>query len=97
MGDFRIEINAVGGHGCQREAKDGEKVFGCGRMDCPDCLTAKFVADLARSGAMIKDAKLVHWPGQPNEVTDVFDLDAQSPPAAYVNKVTRTRKGAFEG
>lgn len=95
MGDFRIVINAVGGHGCEREKKDGEKVYGCGRMDCPDCLTAKFIADLARSGAMVRDARLEHWPDTPQGVIDEFDLTMEKPPAAYASKVTRTRKGSF--
>lgn len=89
MGAFRIEVNAVGGHGCDRDKKDGEIVYGCGRQDCPDCLTAKFVADLARSGAMIDEAKLTHWPGEPTEVVDTFDK------SNHHIRARRTRKGSF--
>lgn len=95
MGDFRIVVNAVGGHGCQREVKDGGTVYGCGRMDCPDCLTARFIADLARSGAMLKDASIEHWPGTPGEVVDAFDFSATAPPAASMPRVRRVRKGSF--
>ncbi len=90
MGDFRIEVNAVGGHGCQREVKDGGTVYGCGSMRCPDCLAAKFVADLARAGCMVKAAQLVHWPGQPTEVVDDFDT-----PSAVMAITPRTRRGSF--
>lgn len=95
MGDFRITVNAVGGHGCQRDAKDGDKVSGCGSMRCPDCITAKYIADLARSGAMLKDAKIQHWPEQPSEVVDAFDVTPTSPPLAVTCMATRTRRGSF--
>lgn len=91
MGDFRITVNAVGGHGCQREVKDGEKVYGCGSMSCPDCVTAKFIADLIRSGANLKDAKIEHWPGQPSQVVDEFDVGASTPTVLQ----PRTRRGSF--
>lgn len=73
MGDFRIEISAVGAHGCARETKDGERVQGCGLMRCPDCLTAKFVADLARVGSDVKAASLTHWPNESCAVVDTFE------------------------
>ena len=95
MGDFRVTVNAVGGHGCCRDVKDGGTVYGCGSMRCPDCLTAKFIADLARSGAMLKDAKLEHWPEQPSTVLDDFNVSGSSPPAASSVMVPRTRRGSF--
>ncbi len=70
MGDYRIEINAVGGHGCSREVKNGGKVWGCRRMDCPDCQAREFVARLQRSNNTVKSATLTHWPGQASEVND---------------------------
>lgn len=90
MGQYRIEITAVGGHGCQRELKDGSAVVGCGRMDCPDCLTARFVADLARAGNNIEDASLTHWPGQLHAVVDTFEK-----PQAHTRWASRHRKGGF--
>jgi hypothetical protein len=91
MGDFRIEVNAIGGHGCQRNVKDGETVFGCGAMNCPDCLTAEYIAKLQRSGAHVKDATLTHWPGQASEVKDEFVVS----PAATRNTSARVRRGSF--
>lgn len=84
MGDFRIEIDAVGGHGCQREIKDGGVVAGCGQPYCPDCIARRFVAEL-KSKAFFDypnaGAVLIHWPGSTNEVRD--DL------------LTGIRKGSF--
>lgn len=70
MGDFTIEIKGVGGHGCDRNAKEGEAVkFGCGNDMCPDCLTKEFVDKLKAKG-MAHTATLTHWPGQEGEVVD---------------------------
>lgn len=80
MGTFNINITAVGGHGCQREIKDGQEVSGCGEETCPDCKTRRFVEDLRRS-ASVESAILTHWPGQPTQVVD--DL------------LTRKRSGNF--
>jgi hypothetical protein len=74
MGNFRIEIDAVGGHGCQREVKDGGTVAeSCGLAACPDCIARKFVAELKAAGVFNyppASAKLTHWPGTPGEVRD---------------------------
>jgi hypothetical protein len=70
MGDFKIEVNAVGGHGCQRELGHGSEVKGCGRTGCPDCLAREFVAKLKASGNSVSSAVLIHWPGQKEQVTD---------------------------
>lgn len=81
MGTFRIEVQAVGGHGCQREVKDGGTVYGCRRMGCPDCETREFVERLKLQGNTVDVAKLTHWPGQSSEVSD--------------NLLTRIRSGSF--
>lgn len=81
MGDFRIEVNATGGHGCQRELGDKSLVEGCGQPGCPDCLARKFVADLKASGNSIKDALLIHWPNSSGTVVD--------------NLTTKMRGGSF--
>lgn len=81
MGTFVVSVQAVGGHGCQRDKKDGEVVEGCGQPTCPDCIARGFVADLKKSGASVDKATLTHWPGDPSEVVD--DL------------VTKVRKGSF--
>jgi hypothetical protein len=70
MGNYRVEIEAVGGHGCQREVKEGSVVYGCGRRDCPDCAAREFVAELKRKGNSMVHARLIHWPGTPTEVQD---------------------------
>lgn len=64
MGDFRIEVNATGGHGCQRELKDGADVKDCGNPSCPDCIARRFVKELVEKGSMVRDALLIHWPNQ---------------------------------
>lgn len=89
MGNFRIIIDAVGGHGCSREFKDGEKFPGCGRLDCPDCVTAEFVQRLKLSQSSIQSAKLIHWPGQESSVEDEFIVDA------YGAYAPRIRHGNF--
>jgi len=51
MGAFKIEIVGVGGHGCERKAKEGEKLHGrCGKFNCPDCLAYDFVQRLRQAG-----------------------------------------------
>jgi hypothetical protein len=73
MGIFRIEVEGVGGHGCQREIKDGGVVVGCGQPHCPDCIARKFVDELKMAGMFNTppaSAKLIHWPGQQSEVRD---------------------------
>lgn len=81
MGQFRITVTAVGGHGCQREVKDGGALAErCSNAACPDCATRQFVRDLKKSNN-VEEAKLEHWPGTPSQVTD--------------NLLTNTRAGNF--
>lgn len=70
MGQYKVEVVAVGGHGCQREVKDGGEVYGCRRMDCPDCIAREFVEELKRRGNSVESATLTHWPGQSGQVQD---------------------------
>ena len=91
MGTFRIEIEAVGGHGCQRERKDGEVLQGCGLDSCPDCIVARTVCELQRNQTSINHARIVHWPGQPSEVVDEFDVKRED----WRTRAPRTRKGSF--
>jgi len=83
MGQFRVEVTAVGGHGCQRQIKDGGNVQQyCGSSSCPDCVAREFVRQLKRIGIYtIEKAELIHWPGTDTEVRD--DL------------LTLTRHGSF--
>lgn len=71
MGQFRVEVTAVGGHGCQRTVKDGEQLQQfCGNPACPDCLAREFVRSMKRIGANVEKATLIHWPGLSSEVRD---------------------------
>jgi hypothetical protein len=81
VGNFKIEIEGIGGHGCQREVKDGGEVYGCQRMDCPDCLARALVSALRSKTYTVLAARFVHWPGEACEVMD--DL------------LTGVRKGSF--
>jgi len=82
MGSFKIEITAVGGHGVDRDVKDGEVVnfFKEGNFT-PDALAKTFERLVAHYGNQIESATMTHWPGDPNEVVD--------------NLVTGVRKGNF--
>jgi hypothetical protein len=64
MGQFRVVIDAVGGHGCMREVKDGENVIGCERVGCPDCQVRELVRRMKRAGTQISVARIEHWPEQ---------------------------------
>lgn len=81
MGQFRLEITAVGNHGCERQVGDQGTVYGCRRMGCVDCQTREFVERLKAQGCSVEQAKLTHWPGTESEVAD--DL------------ITRRRHGTF--
>lgn len=60
MGDFRIVIDAVGGHGQDRDKKDGEDVdFG---INTPEAFAREFIGKLERSGVTVTEAKIIHWP-----------------------------------
>lgn len=71
MGTFRIVIEAVGGHGQDREKKDGEVVdFNAGGLNTPDSLLKTFVMTLAQTDVMVNTATITHWPEQECSVTD---------------------------
>jgi hypothetical protein len=53
MGAFNINITGVGGHGCERKAKAGDKLYGrCGKFTCPDCLAYEFTQRLRQAGML---------------------------------------------
>lgn len=96
MGQFKLEVTAVGGHGCSREVGDGGTVYGCGRIGCPDCQFWNMLAHYVRTtGAHIESAKLTHWPGTPQEVVDELDLSTITNPLVFFSVVPRRRKGNF--
>lgn len=99
MGSSLLEFQSVGGHGCNREAKIGEEVRGCGKMGCPDCEARRAVEQLLRAGVgSFERARFVHWPGQPGEVVDEFErvpLYEGASPGEYRIKVTRRKQDFF--
>lgn len=62
MGDYRITVEATGGHGCGRKTKSGDTVERCGSSLCPDCRAIGFVAGLRSTGNDVRVARLEHWP-----------------------------------
>lgn len=71
MGQFKVEIIANGGHGCDRRAKPGEKLYArCVRLDCPDCLANDFAQMLRQKGNALVVATFTQWPGTEHEVVD---------------------------
>jgi hypothetical protein len=77
MGDFRIVIDAVGGHGQDRENKSGSGInFGDPADDypTPEALALKFVEELKAKGNSVQGAKVIHWPlealGHDGQYTD---------------------------
>lgn len=76
MGAFNINITGVGGHGCERKAKAGEKLHGrCGRFTCPDCMAFEFVqrlkqAGMVREGDTATGQEVVHSSACPATLED---------------------------
>jgi len=81
MGEFNISITAVGGHGCDRKAKEGERLSGCGRMSCPDCEAKRFFEEAIRRGFGSATMRITHWPGTTTEVVDEYSV---APDGLYV-------------
>ena len=101
MGSSRLEFQSVGGHGCNRDAKVGEEVKGCGRFGCPDCEARRAVEQMLRAGVgTFENARFVHWPGSESEVVDEFDFvpawEGAPPGVPQRMRVTR-RKRDFQG
>jgi len=62
MGNFKIEIEAVGGHGVCREVKQGEVIpYDAAHPSDPDVLAKRFVEQFAKTNNVLS-AKLTHWP-----------------------------------
>lgn len=71
MAAFRIEIEADGGHGCDRRSGESQHVHGCRKMDCVDCELRRFLEHLrVKNLARISVAKLIHYPGEAHQVID---------------------------
>lgn len=82
MGTFRVEVQAVGNHGCQRDKGD-ETIEGCGLAGCTDCVAREFLAKLQATGASVERATIEHWPHQTPK------------PGPVDNLLTKTRDKSF--
>jgi hypothetical protein len=90
VGKFRIEIEAAGGHGCERDQGDGKQFRGCQRMGCPDCEALEFFEVALRRYSNVS-GRIIHWPDEPSEVRDEFvNGNPGGPPLAL-----RIRHGSF--
>lgn len=83
MGVFRIEIEAVGGHSCQR-APSNAGFKGCGGDDCPDCSARMLVALLRMTNCFIMSAKLIYRPGVEGSTTDDLLSGLRSSPGGIL-------------
>jgi hypothetical protein len=109
MGDFRMTIEAAGGHGCDRTAKEGGELRGCGQENCPDCMFARFVSDMQRAGMRPFKATMHHWPADlirpdgthagyaaDREVVDDYtEKDVKYPGGAFRRSSGKRTKGSF--
>ena len=106
MGDFRIVVEAAGGHGCDRNAKEGDQVVGCGRENCPDCITARFVSELQRAGMRPYTALFKHWPSDLSReghtytadrevIDDYTETGVKYPAGAFIRATGKRVKGHF--
>jgi len=71
MGTYKIEIEAVGGHGADRTAKPGDTLnLGEPGPYNPDAQAKAFVDALAATGGLVS-ATLTHWPDTTPIVDDL--------------------------
>lgn len=90
MGDFRIIINAVGGHGQDRSKKDGEVVdFNTDGPGSPEAIAKEFVEKLQASGCSVQSAIVEHWP------VDNYPESREAGKEIIDDLLTGVRKGSF--
>lgn len=94
MGDFRIVIDTVGGHGQDREKKNGEIVdFGSDQLNSPEAYFKKCIEDAIAKGIISSDttAKVIHWP------LDNYGGPEKNGRTAYIadDLLTGKRTGSF--
>lgn len=102
MGNFRIVIDAVGGHGQDRNKKSGEIVDFTKvgddyySNDTPEAIAKRAVDELKQKETNVLSAKVYHWPND-----TVYEGDPISPISNDGNEcitddlVTGLRKGNF--
>lgn len=90
MGDFRIIIDAVGGHGQDRGKKDGEIVnFNAHGESAPEAIAERFVKEMKDNGVNVTGAKVVHWPA------DNYPDSREAGAEIVDDLLTGVRKGSF--
>ena len=91
MGDFRIIIDAVGGHGQDRDKEDGQTVnFFQGGNHSPEAYAKILVEALKGSGCNVQSAKVVHWPA------DNYPENREAGKEIVDDLLTNLRKGSFK-
>ena len=73
MGNFKVELHAVGDHLGERHVGDGETLQGNvqpGDVGHLDTIVHKFVEDLQAAGASVESAVLTHWPDSADSIED---------------------------
>lgn len=71
MGDFRIIIHAVGGHGQDRGKGNGEFVdFEADNPNAPEAIVKRAVEELKATGNRVVEATVHHWPNSDHQVLD---------------------------
>lgn len=96
MGDFRIIIDAVGGHGQDRAKKDGEKVDFTRVSEAfisdktPEALAQKLVEDLKLNGCSVQKARVIHWPA------DNYPEGREAGKEIEDDLITGIRKNSFQ-
>lgn len=101
MGNFRIVIDAVGGHGQDRDRKDGETVdfthnAGYHNNDTPEAIAKRAVEELKAKGTNILSAKVYHWPSDTVYQGDpVAPVDGNGKECITDDLLTSVRKGQF--
>ena len=78
MGDFRIVVEGLGGHGVQRDKGDGATIdFAVEGVHTADAMGAELVTLLRSYGVQVKVARIEHWPAdlgysEPGPVDDLL-------------------------
>lgn len=105
MGNFRIVIDAVGGHGQDRSKKSGEVIDFTNSSegypkneDTPEAIAQRAVQELKSKGVHVISAKVYHWPAD-----TVYEFQGQPIPPKDSNGndcitddlVTGIRTGQF--
>lgn len=101
MGDFRIIIDAVGGHGQDRGKKDGEIVDFKQASDnyrdenTPEAIALRCVEELKTKGCSVQGARVIHWPAD-NYPQSESNPNGRMPGAEVVDDLlTGIRKNNF--